>query len=324
MHLPSIRGLLSLLAASTSLLATATHAESINQGPIKYYSLLENPRISTPSARIHAHTPFDITFSLHRGKQEIKLALHPNDDIYAYDGPIVNIYAEDGSIAETKTIKRADLRVFKGEAMVQDDDGWERVGYARVFVYDDGERPLFDGSFSMWGEVHHIQRKSRYVRTKSPEDVDIEEGGEDFMIVWRDSDMEVSPLKLQARDGMDSEHHKCAMEDLAFNMDSNHPIRKRSVKLMDQTGFQRLAERGMSPIHELAAMSGLHKRQIDTSVGGGFGSDRPLRETINSRTGCPSQRLVALIGIASDCTYAQDFDDAEEITRHLVSQLNQA
>lgn len=49
-----------------------------------------------------------------------------------------------------------------------------------------------------------------------------------------------------------------------------------------------------------------------------------LRDTIGSTSGCPTTRLIALVGIATDCSYTSDFGSAAEVEANVISQVNSA
>lgn len=46
--------------------------------------------------------------------------------------------------------------------------------------------------------------------------------------------------------------------------------------------------------------------------------------SIGSTDGCPSEREIALIGIATDCSYTADFDSSEDLVQALVTMVNTA
>jgi hypothetical protein len=67
----------------------------------------------------------------------------------------------------------------------------------------------------------------------------------------------------------------------------------------------------------------LFGRQIDgTTSGNGAGVN--LASTIGQTAGCPTTRKVALIGIATDCTYTAKFNSTSAIRSHIISTINSA
>ncbi|KAL4907008.1 Metallo-peptidase family M12-domain-containing protein [Aspergillus multicolor] len=47
-------------------------------------------------------------------------------------------------------------------------------------------------------------------------------------------------------------------------------------------------------------------------------------DTIGDNSGCPSEREIALVGIATDCTYTASFDSSEELISSLIDMVNTA
>lgn len=45
-------------------------------------------------------------------------------------------------------------------------------------------------------------------------------------------------------------------------------------------------------------------------------------DVIGSTTGCPSSRLVAMLGVATDCTYTSAFDTIDDARENIISQIN--
>jgi hypothetical protein len=238
----------------------------------------------------------------------------PNHDILA-DGATVQYLAADGTIKAVEKIDRMAHKVFKGDAFLQHCEGaeWTNVGWARVMVHQDGSKPIFEGAFRVDGNHHHIQTRSNYLRTKLEQDPEVEDGGEEYMVVWRDSDIsQDSPTELR-RDL--NEKAACLADALQFNVQPEHPvylgITKRSVK--QETGF----------FGSLSTRSLLSGRQIDgTTQGNSAGVN--LTSTIGSTSGCPNARKVALIGIATDCTYTASFNSSSSARENVINQINSA
>lgn len=49
-----------------------------------------------------------------------------------------------------------------------------------------------------------------------------------------------------------------------------------------------------------------------------------ITSVIGDTSGCPNTRQIALLGIATDCTYTAQFSSDDELRRHVVSQINAA
>ena len=63
--------------------------------------------------------------------------------------------------------------------------------------------------------------------------------------------------------------------------------------------------------------SPLERRQSTLTTG-------DLVDSIGNPAGCPTSRRVALVGIATDCTYTASFDSTESLRRSLINMVNTA
>ncbi|KAL2057011.1 hypothetical protein ABVK25_002750 [Lepraria finkii] len=292
-------------------LFAAVQAHSYSRKPLNYLSLVENPEIETPSARVHAYSHFNLYFDLHQGKQQVKLTLEPNHNIIP-DGASVQYLGQDGEIVRTELINRHAHKVFKGEAWIQGYDGmWTHMGWARIMIRRDGIEPLFEGAFTILGDHHNIQLRSNYMATKHALDPDAEHSDDEYMVIFRDSDIDKRlPMSHQELRRSDEVRHSCKSHELMFNSDPTQTVLKRDV------GFW-----GAAPISSLFG-----KRQIDTNgipSGGNSGSVN-LKSTIGQSAGCPTSRKVALIGVATDCTYTGSFNSSESAHANVITQINSA
>ncbi|KAL9001950.1 MAG: hypothetical protein Q9188_005094 [Gyalolechia gomerana] len=294
----------------------AVEASSRSREPITYLSLIENPVIRTPSHRVHAFSDFDLFFDLHQSHQRVRLTLEPNHDIIA-QGAVVTYLDEYGAIERREPINRHDHRVFLGDSWVQDYDGsWMSAGWARITVKRDGPDPLFEGAFTMGRDHHHILLRSNYLKTKHDLDPDLERGGDEYMIVYRDSDIfrRGSTHYDELKRSVDVAH-TCSSDLMTFNTDPSHPIFAPTSKQ------QVLGLWGSTPVSSLFG-----KRQIDTNgiPRGGNSGGVNLRTTIGNRDGCPTTLRVALVGVATDCEYTASFDTDGEITPHIIQLFQTA
>jgi hypothetical protein len=266
---------------------------------------------------VNALSSFDLTFHLHNRRQRLKLRVSPNHDIIA-DGATVQYLASDGTIKAVEKIDRLAHKVFKGDAWLQHYEGaeWTNVGWARVMVHQDGSEPIFEGAFRVDGDHHHIQTRSNYLRTKLQQDPEVEDGEEEYMIVWRDSDIiQDSPTELR-RDLYGEA--ACLADGLSFNMQPGHPVylgmtKRAPITVKQEAGF----------FGSLSTRSLLSGRQIDgTTQGNSAGVN--LTSTIGNTSGCPNARKVALIGIATDCTYTASFNSTASARENVINQINSA
>src|SRR5690348_8082249 len=178
-----------LLVATVFHLSGLVYAHSQSRNPLNYLSTIENAQIHTPSRRVHAFSTFDLTFDLHGNAQHVRLSLEPNHDILAEEA-YVEYLDSFGNVRHAEKINREDHKVFQGKSWIQEIDGsYTHVGWARIVVRRDGVLPLFEGAFSILGDHHHIQMKSNYMQTKHELDPDLEEDEDEYMAVFRDSDI---------------------------------------------------------------------------------------------------------------------------------------
>ncbi|KAL4871670.1 hypothetical protein BDV12DRAFT_163542 [Aspergillus spectabilis] len=327
-----LKPVLPLVVGVLSLFTDDVQARSQAPNAIKRVSSLEQPTIKAPSKtnRIDHLSHFDITFSIRDTEQRVKLELEPNHEILA-DDAYVQYLDGDGKIHTEEPILRQRHKVFKGRTLVGRGKGqgmWEPVGWTRVYIKEDGPRPLFEGVFNIHGDNHHIELQSTYLRKKRPQDVDIPRQEENYMVFYRDSDMlrpaEIpshTDLKRSLDDSSELEPRwstgsTCHADKLDFNHDPDHPV------LHSFTGDQTSKWASM-PISELFGF-GLSKRQDDIGSVSGNGGGINLQSTIGDSSGCPSTMQVALIGIATDCSFWERFDGKSDVEDAVISMVNSA
>ncbi|KAI9373799.1 Metallo-peptidase family M12-domain-containing protein [Aspergillus egyptiacus] len=308
------------VAGAISLFTAGVQARSHEPNAIRHVSTLDQPTIKAPSAtnrdRVDHLSHFDITFTIRDKEQRIKLELEPNHEILA-DDAFVQYLDSDGKVHTEEPISRHRHKAFKGRTLVgrKVKGMWDPVGWARIYIRRDGPKPLFEGVFNINGDNHHIELQSTYLRKQRPQDVDIPRQEDEYMVFYRDSQTtrlidtsSHTDLKRSLSEGGST----CQADKLGFPFDS------------DYTGRHSYAARGATwasmPIHELF---GLSKRQADSgSAGTGVGFN--LASSIGDTTGCPSTKLVALVGIATDCSFWEKFEDADAAQESVVTMVNSA
>ncbi|OJJ49469.1 hypothetical protein ASPZODRAFT_1497803 [Penicilliopsis zonata CBS 506.65] len=305
------RALISTFFVAASLLVATAQARSKAPNAIRYVSVLDNVLVHTPSHLVNHLSQFDITFDLHGGSQRIKLSLEPNHDILAEDA-LVQYLDVDGNVRHAEPIDRSAHRVFKGNAWVKSDAGrWEPVGWARVYMKKDGQYPLFEGAFSVLGDHHHIELQSTYLEKKRDEDVDIPRREGDYMLVYRNSDMIRYIHSELKRSLVDSA--SCSADQLGFNSDPR--------QLLFQQDQLSSAAWGATSLNSLF---GLSRRQSDTGGVSGNTGGVNLKSTIGSTAGCPNNKMVALIGVATDCGFTSSFNSTESAREWVINVVNTA
>ncbi|KAL2160380.1 hypothetical protein VTH06DRAFT_1553 [Thermothelomyces fergusii] len=299
------------VVAAAGLLAQDAIAHSVKRNPLSSVSRIDHAVIHTPSHRVHAHSSFDVSFTLSATRQRVRLALEPNHDLFGEDAAIQYL-GPDGTLRRSKPIERRDHRVFKGESFVQLEGGagWKHVGWCRIHVHRDGVEPIFDGVFTINGNHHHVQTKTSYRRSAVSGDPAPEDGDGEYMVAWRDTDVLPAPGDELKR-GL-AGAATCGSDTLLHNSRENNIVyRSLEEAARGTTVWQ------MSP-------GALFGRQVDTTPGGN-GAGVNLQSSIGSTAGCPTTRKVALVGIATDCTYTARFGgDDEAVTRNIVQVVNAA
>ena len=217
----------------------------------------------------------------------------------------------DGEVVRTEPLHRHDHKVYKGDAWTQGWDGrWTNIGWARIVVRRDGVNPLFEGAFTIFQDHHHVQLRSSYMSTKHELDPEVEYSDDEYMVVFRDSDIDLRPQTSHKELRRSDDSTKtCRSHELRFN-DPRQTVLKRDV------GFW-----GAAPINSFFG-----KRQIDTNgiPSGGNSGGVNLKDSIGSTQGCPSTRKVALMGVVTDCSYTGSFNSTEAARANVITQINSA
>lgn len=310
-----------LLSLAAAVVAPIAEASSSIRNPISALSEIQNATIHTSNHRIHAYSNFDLSFNI-RDELHVKFSLEPNHNILGENAVITHL-APDGSVRHTEEVDRRKHKVFKGTSWVKQlnkkDDRWQRAGWARVLVSQDGKTPLFEGAFTVNRDHHHILSSHNYLRTRHLLDPEIEraEPGKEYLVMYRDSDImpnEDGFMHQELKRGLEggNETASCYADGLGFNTQPDHPVysamRKRSEKSFGALDFSNIF--------------GLSKRQSDQT-----GGNRPtvdLVSTIGQSAGCPSTRKVALVGVATDCTYTGEFNSTESARENVIQAMNSA
>lgn len=327
-----INPVLPLIVGVLSLFTDSVLARSQTPNAIRRVSSLEQPAIKAPSRtdRVDHLSHFDITFTIRDKKQRIKLELEPNYDILA-DDAYVQYLGADGKVHTEEPIARDKHKVFKGRTLIGRGKGqgmWEPVGWTRIYVKEDGPRPLFEGVFNIRGDNHHVQLQSTYLQRKRPQDVDIPKQDGEYMVFYRDSDMlrAETPARADLKRSLstDDSHElesrwdtvgsTCQADKLDFNSDPNHPVLHSFTETKSSWASM--------PMADLFGLGFSKRDDINTVTGNGGGVN--LQATIGDTSGCPSTKKVALVGVATDCSFWEKFDGRDDVQQSVVSMVNSA
>ncbi|EON64711.1 hypothetical protein W97_03944 [Coniosporium apollinis CBS 100218] len=302
-----------VIASVTTRLPFAS-ADSTSRNPITNLAVVKSPDLHTPNHRVTALSTFDLSFDVF--DRRIKLVLEPNHDIIQ-DGATVEYLGPDGQVRHREVIDRLEHKVYKGAAWARNGQReWTRTGWARITVRRDGIYPLFEGAFTIDHIHHHVQMSSNYMQTRHALDPELVLDADDFMVVWRDSDIagfgqaEHSELKRDLGLGGLESRDACQSDRLDFNIQPDHPVHKM---------LRRDDSYWSTPVESLFS-----KRQNDGIPGSGNSAGVNLVSTIGQTLGCPSTRKVALVGVATDCTYTSAFNSTETARQNVINQINSA
>ncbi|KAL2116845.1 hypothetical protein VTJ04DRAFT_9013 [Mycothermus thermophilus] len=300
--------------SAAGLLVQDAIAHSVKRNPLSSLARIENAVINTPSHRVHYDSSFDVTFVLSTTKQEIRLELEPNHDIFS-DDATVQIMAADGTLRRTVPVERRDHRIFRGDSFVRQEGspGWHHAGWARIVMHRDGAKPVFHGVFTIDHNHHHVQTRTTYRQTSVDGDPELNDGDDvdEYMVVWRDTDIQPTPHSEDLKRDLGASHATCASDNLLYNRNNGENLVYRSLEEVRQdTSLWQISPRA------------LFGRQSDMSGGNGAGVN--LADSIGSTAGCPSTRKVALIGIATDCTYTAALGSEKEVQDNIVNLVNAA
>ncbi|KAF2708352.1 hypothetical protein K504DRAFT_381353 [Pleomassaria siparia CBS 279.74] len=301
--------LISRAVVALAALATSVYASSTARNPLERIGLAQNADILTSNHRVTALSTFELAFDFSGAR--IRLSLEPNHDIFV-EGAKVSFLGSDGEVERVEAVDRLQHRVFKGITWVQRAGRWDRAGWARIDIRRDGPVPLFSGTFTIDHDHHHVHLASHYKQVRGDRDPDIELRSDERMVIFRDSDHEPdeqSELKKRSKDNL-----ACGSDRLSFNTQEEHPV-YAAMRPRDDVP----ATSPFSPL--FAALRG--KRQNDTPSGGN-GAGTNLIQSIGSTAGCPTTRKVALVGVATDCTYTTALGSDNKTRDNVISQMNQA
>ncbi|PYH94293.1 zincin [Aspergillus ellipticus CBS 707.79] len=149
----------SYLASSLFLLGYHATAHSVSTKASNHTIQLDNPIIHTRSHRVKSLQAFNLTFQLHGHNRDLRLQLVPNHDILPGNSQ-TQYLGTNGEARRSEPITTAQYRVFKGSVWARGSRQEKEVGWARIYLVEDGHSPLFQGTFTVFGERHHVKLQS--------------------------------------------------------------------------------------------------------------------------------------------------------------------
>ncbi|KEZ40175.1 hypothetical protein SAPIO_CDS9225 [Scedosporium apiospermum] len=153
---------------------------------------------------------------------------------------------------------------------------------------------LLEGVFSIDGDYHHVALNSNFRTSQLSPDYVLPKIDSPHMIVWKESEVMNDGRMLPRSATNDS---LCLSENYSLRQPS-FPLDSRFVDKHTHDGLH------------------AHLRRQN-------GWFDPV-DVIGSTDGCPSERLVAMIGVATDCTYTAEFESVNDARENIISQINVA
>jgi len=178
------------------------------------------------------------------------------------------------------------------------------LGWARVLVLSSGnvltgEPPVFEGAFSVDGDVHHVSTLDNFLLTKrsfdsmpSPPEDPLDRG----LVIFRNSDLVHNDAPQM-----------CSHDSLSFNT--------------DPTINPSLRQPAPAPGWLESLLPGNLTRRDDIN-GGEVGNN--YISSIGDSSGCPKTQQIVYMGVAADCKYVSNYQSAENATKAILSDWSKA
>ncbi|KAI9278850.1 Metallo-peptidase family M12-domain-containing protein [Phascolomyces articulosus] len=290
--------------------------------PEKFFrkrSLTQNPAYTPNSHSIEHDDILRLTLSAYN--QTINLHLHPNLNLFHpnavtwRNGQGTPLTHDQFRIYRGYVVSNSDTHhrwkrdragVIPDDTMDFMNDG-QQLGWARVILRQDltkpgMEYPVFEGTFTMNGEMYHIKTTSNYKLSKRQDDAELTNGDNAHMVIYRDSDTTL--VLPQDNDDHHNGDGECGFDRLAFHKDNQfqHPVLRVGHPAAGEMGIYTPSHLFDSPF--TGGSSGLTKRQ--------------------SSSGCPSSTLINYMGVAADCTYTRHYGSIEDARTQIINNWNTA
>ncbi|CAE6490666.1 unnamed protein product [Rhizoctonia solani] len=267
-----------------------------------------------------------------------RLHLRPNHHLI-HPAARINHLAPDGTVTRTEPLLRSSILVYEGEVIDEaytahrlredaaggvsrpwDEPPLGELGWARIMVHSQGDpeagvAPVYEGAFSVLGEVYHILTRDNYIRTRGPLDfhpdglsgVDQLDGG---LVIFRDSDVEKPPI---------TESQMCSHDTLGFNSDDDHPV-LQAARSRPQVELEAPWYDPFGLLDPVPKMGMLGKRD-DVA---GSNSTSNFANQIGNTSGCSKTQKLVYMGVAADCEYTSRYGGAQNATAVILNDWNTA
>ncbi|TPX57488.1 hypothetical protein SpCBS45565_g08200 [Spizellomyces sp. 'palustris'] len=264
--------------------------------PIRFYDFVDH-------ITIIRHSVGSLSLSFRAINQTFELDLIPNDALL-HPSAVLQVQGEqtgEGAYQSNQDIHAMAANAYKGDVLGVDVSGMKRsVGWARIMFHKDTSQNVFEGSFSIWGEMYHIKEIEVYKKTRRSVDVNILPPDSrslrhqaSRLILFKDHDQTRSLQFVPDQWGLNP-------------LDASSWMSKRDVQAVSTCAFDpsanAVARREYSDSLERRA-AGLVKR---------------------APSGCPSSRRVLFMAAAGDCTYVKLHGGKEKALTQILLNWNTA
>lgn len=209
---------------------------------------------------------------------------------------------------------------------------YKPVGWARISIHDiHSANPRVRGSWKVDDEeglgvppaIYHINDVESFKLDIRDDERPLLQNLTSNLVVWRDLDMRTSQYK--GYEILDDDYGPLLNDPRItkrekiseFGMDSKYILPEHYSRISTSD----------TPISNPKGSKGWIFRRSgqDNDTGdSGFSSGTNLRNSIGNSDGCPTKNRVALVGLAADCNYMQEFSNTSDIREHFVNIVNQA
>ncbi|KAI9099383.1 Metallo-peptidase family M12-domain-containing protein [Phlyctochytrium arcticum] len=283
-----------VLAVTLIVLAWAPRqvlGESSTSGipPVRFYDFIHK-------AALTYRSDSNIKLSFKAIDQTFEFALQPNPDVIH---PEAVVYVDGVEALQTTARLRAlTSNVLKGQVLGVNEAGARiPLGWARFVVHQNKNPVVFEGSFSIDGELYHIKEIETYRKTRRSVDLPVLESDsrpshqrDSKLILFKDQDQSRSVADI-------------IPERFGFSpVNATNVIQKRDLPSVNTCGFDPL----------INANDRDRRRDFPSSL------ER------RAPVGCPTSRRVLFMAAAADCTYVRLHGGKDKALAQILSNWNLA
>ncbi|KAI8982146.1 Metallo-peptidase family M12B Reprolysin-like-domain-containing protein [Mycotypha africana] len=250
-----------------------------------------------------------------------------NTTVYLHLIPNLDLFHSNAVIHQqgrSVKIKPSDYRVYRGYVIedfysehwwlsgLPEEDiigqpgvlGWARI-VIRNDIKHDLDYPLFEGAFSINGDIHHIKLRNNYHLTKRSDDADLStEGAQQHLVIYRDSDTVTKENKYYNRSIIPHLTGECGFDRLS----QHHQQLQRQI--LDPFKIPSFSTTSFS------------KNSVVDSI-----FDIPTTPKVPSLAkrapaGCPTTKKILYMGAAADCTYTKHYGTTDNARMQIINDWN--